>query len=38
MIKNKKNNYRVMWLTGRSAFGRFLTAGFKKREFFKEEK
>ena len=34
MIKNKKNNYKVVWLTGGRAFARFLTAGFKKRNFF----
>ena len=37
MIKNKKNGYNVIWLTKRKAFGRFLTAGFKKRDFFKEK-
>ena len=25
---------RIMWLSNRRAFGRFLTAGFKKRDFF----
>ncbi len=34
MIKNKKNNARIMWLTNFRAFTRFLTAGFKKRNFF----
>lgn len=34
MIKNTKNNYNVVWLTGARAFSRFLTAGFKKRNFF----
>ena len=34
MIKNKKNKFNVVWLTGRRAFSRFLTAGFKKRNFF----
>ncbi len=35
MIKNKKNNARIMWLTNRRAFRRFLFAGFNKRDFFK---
>ena len=34
VIKNKKNNAKIVWLTNRKAFGRFLTAGFKKRNFF----
>ncbi|MDE6583721.1 MAG: SDR family oxidoreductase, partial [Clostridia bacterium] len=34
MIKNKKNNKQIAWLTNRRAFGRFMTAGFKKRNFF----
>lgn len=34
MIKNKKNNAQIAWLTGARAFSRFLTAGFKKRNFF----
>lgn len=34
MIANKKNNARIIWLTNRRACGRFLTAGFKKRDFF----
>ena len=34
MLKNKKNNYQMTWLTTRKAFGKFLTAGFKKRNFF----
>ena len=36
MIKNEKNNKQLIWLTNGRAFGRFLTAGFKKRDFFKE--
>ena len=36
MIKNKKNNARIMWLTNRRAFRRFLFAGFNKRDFFKD--
>ena len=34
MIKNTKNNAKIVWLTGARAFGRFLTAGFIKRDFF----
>ena len=34
MLKNTKNDARIMWLTNRRVFGRFLTAGFKKRDFF----
>ncbi len=34
MLQNTKNDARIMWLTNRRAFGRFLTAGFKKRDFF----
>ena len=34
MIKNTKNNAKIVWLTGARAFGRFLTAGFNKRNFF----
>lgn len=36
MIKNKKNNNQIVWLTNSRAFGRFLTAGFKKRNFFEK--
>ena len=36
MIKNTKNNARIMWLTNKRAFGRFLKAPFNKRDFFKE--
>ena len=35
MIKNNKNNKQIIWLTNKRAFARFLTAGFKKRDFFK---
>ena len=35
MISNNKNDKQIIWLTNRRAFGRFLTAGFKKRDFFK---
>ncbi len=38
MIKNKKNDGDIIWLTGRRAFFRFLTAGFNKRDFFSETK
>lgn len=34
MISNKKNDAKIVWLTGSRAFGRFMTAGFKKRNFF----
>lgn len=36
MIKNKKNNVKINWLTNKKAFIRFLTAGFNKRNFFGE--
>ena len=36
MISNNKNNKQILWLTNRKAFWRFLTAGFNKRDFFKE--
>lgn len=36
VIKNKKNNAKIVWLTSFRAFTRFMTAGFKKRDFFKE--
>ena len=34
MIVNTKNNAKIVWLTGARAFGRFMTAGFNKRDFF----
>ena len=34
MIANKKNDVRIEWLTNAKAAGRFMTAGFKKRDFF----
>jgi NAD(P)-dependent dehydrogenase (short-subunit alcohol dehydrogenase family) len=37
MIENTKNDKQILWLTNRRAFGRFLTAGFKKRDFFAEK-
>lgn len=36
MLANTQNDARIMWLTNRRAFGRFMTAGFNKRDFFKE--
>ena len=36
MLENTKNDARIMWLTNARAFGRFMTAGFNKRDFFKE--
>lgn len=37
IINNKKNNVKFMWLTNRRAAWRFMTAGFNKRDFFKED-
>ena len=34
MIKNKKNNVKINWLTNAKASFRFMTSGFKKRNFF----
>ena len=34
MIKNKKNDVHIQWLTGGKAAWRFMTAGFNKRNFF----
>ncbi len=34
MIKNKKNNARIVWLTTRKASFRFMTSWIKKRNFF----
>ena len=34
MIRNTKNNAHIEWLTGRKAAWRFMTAGFRKRNFF----
>ena len=36
MLANTKNDADVVWLTGARAFSRFLTAGFRKRDFFAE--
>ena len=37
MLANTKNDADVVWLTGARAFSRFLTAGFRKRDFFAGE-
>lgn len=37
MLKNTKNNAHIEWLTSGKAAWRFMTAGFKKRDFFKED-
>ncbi len=37
MVKNQKNNVKINWLTNSKAFVRFLTAGFNKRDFFRDE-
>ena len=34
MMANEKNDARIVWLTKRRVFGRFLTAGFRKQDFF----
>lgn len=34
MLKTNKSGARVAWLTGGKAFGRFMTAAFKKRDLF----
>lgn len=36
MIKNTKNNAKIVWLTNGRAFRRFMFAGFNKRDFFKD--
>ena len=38
IINNKKNNVKFMWLTSGRAALRFMTAGFNKRDFFKNNK
>ena len=38
MLNNKKNDVRIEWLTTRKAMWRFMTSGFNKRDFFKENK
>jgi len=36
MIKNKKNNSKIAWLTNRRAFAKFFKAIWKKQDFFGE--
>ena len=36
IIHNNKNNVKFTWLTNRKAAFRFMTAGFNKRDFFKD--
>ncbi len=38
MLKNTKNGAKIEWLTSGKAAWRFMTAGFNKRDFFKENK
>ena len=33
-VKNDRNNAHIQWLTGRKAAWRFMTAGFRKKDFF----
>lgn len=35
IIRNRKNNAKIAWLTNGKAAWRFMTCGFKKRDFFK---
>jgi len=35
IIKNNKNNVKFVWLTNKKAACRFITSGFKRRNFFK---
>ena len=37
MLKNTKNNAHIEWLTNSKAAWRFMTAGFNKRDFFKDK-
>lgn len=37
MLTNKKNNAHIEWLTTTKAAWRFMTAGFNKRDFFKDK-
>ena len=37
MLANTKNGAHIQWLTGPKIAWRFMTAGFKKRDFFREE-
>ena len=36
MIRNKKNNVHFQWLTNRKVAARFISSGFRKRDFFSE--
>ena len=38
MIQNEKNNVKINWLPNWKAAWRFMTAGFNRRDFFKEKK
>jgi len=38
ILTNKKNGAKIEWLTNKKAAWRFMTAGFNKRDFFKENK
>ena len=38
VIKNKKNNVKIAWLTNRRAMWRFMTVKFNKRDFFNGDK
>jgi len=38
MLANTKNDVRIEWLTNSKAAWRFMTAGFKKRDFFNNNK
>lgn len=37
ILKNVKNNVKIEWLTPSKAAFRFMTAGFKQKDFFKEK-
>ena len=37
LLNNTKNNVKIEWLTTKKAAWRFMTAGFNKRDFFKED-
>ena len=38
ILNNTKNGAKIEWLTNRKAAWRFMTAGFNKRDFFKDNK
>lgn len=38
MINNTNNNVRIKWLTNRKVMWKFMRAGFRKRDFFKDKK